>query len=217
MHTKTAIASTLAALALASNSHAQVLINGSLTGPPTVGSVPTGWSVWTNTPDTVDLPGPFNNTGTPWTASPDGGTFVRGGASTATSESFSQIVTGFSVGQTYQIDFFTTNLGFYSPTSGAWIGADGYWDFHIDGAMYASSTVLSKPTASTDSIVWNTESFTFVAANAVLELGFAARLSGSGSVISYMGIDGIRLTQVPAPGISAFLGGLAMFTRRRRA
>ncbi|MEM9065746.1 MAG: hypothetical protein AAGB51_09690 [Planctomycetota bacterium] len=216
MHTKTIIASTAAALAFAATAHGQAFVNGSMTGPMATSTAPAGWTSWSGTVDTADATGPFNYTGLPWMPSPDGGTFVRAGAGT-TSEGLSQVVSGFTVGVAYQIDFFQTNLGFVNPSGGAWTGDDGHFDLYIDGVAVASSTTISKPVLPDNSIVWTAESLTFVATSTTHDIGFLAVRVPTGSLAAYMGIDGVRVSQVPAPGVLATLGGLALTTRRRRA
>ncbi|MEM9065747.1 MAG: hypothetical protein AAGB51_09695 [Planctomycetota bacterium] len=207
-----------AVLCVAAAANAQVIANGSLTGPPGPGVVPGPWYVWQNTPDTADTAGPFNFTGTPWTPSPDGGTFVRGiGTSNpAGAEGFAQTVSGFSVGTAYQIDIFQTNLGFFDVASMAWVGDRGYWDLIINGVLVDSSNIIDKQLSPSDPIVWSNDTLTFVAPTTTVEIAFLARSTVPGGPPSYMGIDGIRLKQVPAPGVLAALGGLAMITRRRR-
>lgn len=217
MLTKIATVSAAAALvSIAGAAHAQVFVNGSLTDTPSVSTPPAGWSAWSGTADTVDASGPFNYTPTPWTLSPDGGTFVRTGRGPSVSEGISQIVSGFVVGAVYQVDFFTTNLGFQDPASGSWNGGDGYYDFFVDGVLTDTSTVIGKQALASDPIVWTAESVTFVATSGTLELAFAANWAIPGGPAAYMGIDGFRLSQVPAPGVLATLGGLALIGRRRR-
>ncbi|CAE7178626.1 unnamed protein product [Symbiodinium necroappetens] len=207
-----------AALLLAAPASAQSLLNGSLEGPVAVGSAPPDWFEWQKTPDTCDAAGPFNNTGTPWVLSPDGGTFVRGGGSDfANSEAIGQVVTGFSTGDTYAVNFFQTNLGFQHPTSGDWLGEDGFWELVIDGAVVGASDVLSRPATPSDSIVWSVDTLSFTATSASHEIALVSRSTFPGGLAAYMGIDGVRLSLVPTPGSAALmaLGGVAAIRRRR--
>lgn len=214
----TRIVSTTAALSLASAASGQVIANGSLTGPTGTILVPPSWSIWQATPDTVDASGPLNFTGTPWTLSPDGGTFVHAvGGTFPNSEGFAQTVSGFTAGQTYQIDFFQTNLGAFDPASAFWMGSDGMWQLVVDGAPTDLGTVISKQATESDPVVWSADSFTFTATAATHELAFLARSDFPGGPPSFMGIDGIRLTLVPAPGALAVVGiGVIAAGRRRR-
>jgi hypothetical protein len=193
-----------------------VIANGDLTGPVAISDVPPGWFTWQQTPDTADALGPFNNTPTPWTASPNGGTFVRaGGVSYAGgSEAIGQHVAGFTPGVSYTIDFYQTNLGFKNTSLGTWIGSDGFWELMIDGVLAGASSPLTKPAAEADPIVWFADSITFVAPAASLEIALVSR---SGEVLAaYMGIDGVTIREVPTPGVLCVLGvGLAGVRRRR--
>lgn len=196
------------------------IVNGDMTGPVGISLVPPGWFVWQGTPDTCDASGPFNNTPTPWTLSPNGGTFVRsaGGPSTSPgSEAIGQNVTGFTPGLNYTITFHLTNLGFQHPTSGIWSGEDGYWDFYINGAPVGTSIILSKQTDPADPIVWFNDSIDFIAPTADFEIAFIARSSSAAPLAAYMGIDGV--TVIPAPGapMLAFMCGVAATRRRRTA
>jgi len=204
----------------ADSANAQTILNGSLEGPVTVGNAPPNWFNWQKTPDTVDALGPFNNTGTPWTLSPDGGTFVRaGGSDFANSEAFAQVVTGFTIGQSYTLNIFQTNLGFEHPTSGAWIGEVGNWEFAIDGSVVDATSLLTKQALPTDATVWSADSLSFVATATTHELAFISRSVDPLGLAAYMGIDGLRFQPVPSPSAlpALALGGLAMMRRRRVA
>ncbi|MEO1128238.1 MAG: hypothetical protein AAFX05_00855 [Planctomycetota bacterium] len=216
MRSLTLVAAASAAT-IAAPAWAQSFTNGDLTGPYTVGSAPPSWFNWQKTPDTCDATGPFNNTPTLWTLSPNGGTFVRaGGSDFPNSEAFAQNVSGFSVGQPYEVTFHLTNLGFEHPVFGDWNGEDGYWQLVVDGAVVGDSITLAKQTNAADAIVWTTDSINFVATSPTLEIAFVSR--STALLAAYMGIDGIRLTQVPAPGACATLGlaGAALVRRRVR-
>ncbi|MEM8835811.1 MAG: hypothetical protein AAGD00_08325 [Planctomycetota bacterium] len=209
---------TLTTLALTSSTLAQSIANGDLTGPVVAGNAPPSWFNWQKTPDTCDASGPFNNTTTPWTLSPNGGTFVRaGGSDFANSEGFAQNVSGFTIGDTYQLDFHLTNLGFQNLASGAWNGQDGYWQLVANGAVVGDSITLSKQSLPTDPIVWFTDSISFVATASAIELALVSRSLDPTGPASYMGIDGIRVSRVPAPGALAIaaMSGLAIARRRR--
>ena len=91
--------------------------NGSLTGTVGANTAAPGWTAFDAIPDLVDangVNGQFNFTGVPWTLSPDGGTFARvnGTVNPTYREAFEQAVDGFTVGETYTLQFFQTNLGF---------------------------------------------------------------------------------------------------------
>ena len=215
------VISIVACITMLDQTHAQVLLNGSLTGTVSDDLAPPDWFKWQKTPDTVDSAGPFNNTGVPWTLSPDGGTFVRGGGSTFdNSEAIAQDVSGFTIGGTYSVSFFQTNLGFEHPTSGDWIGEDGYWELLINGSSVGTSTTLSRQSVATDPTVWFFDSLTFVAPTTDVEIAFVSRSVHPSGLAAYMGIDGIQLRQtaVPEPGVATFMFaalGLVCIRRQR--
>lgn len=208
----------IALTAAAASTHAAVITNGSLTGPEGAGAVGSPWYLWNASPDTVDGVGPPNYTSMPWAPSPDGGTFVLTAGSTfPNSEGFAQMVSGFVVGETYQVDFYMTNLGFLDPATSDWIGEDGFYQLILDSAvLVGDSGILSKPAAEGDSIVWVEDSFTFTATATTHELAFLGRSVHPGGIEAIMGIDGIRISLVPAPGAIGVLGGLGLLGRRRR-
>ncbi|MEM9065748.1 MAG: hypothetical protein AAGB51_09700 [Planctomycetota bacterium] len=216
MHTRPLVVSVLLA-SLASVAHGQIIANGSLTGAPGAGVTPPGWIALEGSPDIADALGPFNNTGTAWILSPDGGTFVRAiGSVPGSSEGIEVGLVGTVSGQAYQIDFYQTNLGFLETSAFSWLGTDGYFELLIDGVVVDTSSVSSKPVLFSDTITWNAESVTFVASSGFHEIGFRARTADPLGPVAYMGIDGIRLSQIPAPGVLASLGVLGVLSRRRR-
>lgn len=204
------------AAGLASTTNAQTIMNPDLTGPVASSTAPIDWYAWTDTADTCDASGPFNYTGNPWVLSPNGGTFVRGGANDfGVNEGIAQVVTGFVPGQVYTLEFYTTNLGFQNPSTG-WTGADGFWRFYADGTVFGDSVTLTKPVLGTDDISWTFGTLNFVAPAASFELAVQSQWAGSGSA-AYMGIDGINVRPVPAPasmGLIALAGVGALRHRR---
>lgn len=190
--------------------------NGDLTGTVSSSVVPAPWFLWQKTPDTCDPFGPFNNTPTPWTLSPNGGTFVRtGGDSGVNSEALAQNLTGFTPGQLYTIEFSQTNLGFEHPSTGDWLGMDGFYDVLVDGVVVGSSSVLSKPAINTDAISWSAASVSFSAPAADLEIAFRVESALGTGLAAYMGIDGVRMRPVPAPAGAVLLGVVGLVAMRR--
>lgn len=203
------------AAGLAVHTHAQTILNGDMTGPMAASIPPPSWTAWSDTADTCDASGPFNYTGNPWVLSPNGGTFVRGGANNfGVNEGISQIVTGFIPGQTYSLEFYTTNLGFQNPSSG-WTGADGFWRFFVDGSAIGDSVTLTKPALGSDDITWTFGTLSFVAPAASFELAFQSRWLGPDSA-AYMGIDGVDVRLVPTPASMAVIALAGVGTMRRR-
>ena len=195
-----------------------VILNGDLTGPIATGNAPPDWFNWQKTPDTCDALGPFNNTPNPWALSPNGGTFVRAGGSDfpGQSEAIAQNVTGFTPGIAYELSFYQANLGFEHPTSGDWNGTDGFWQVLVDGVLVGSSATLTKPAANVDPIAWVLDSVTFIAPAANFELALVSYSASPSGLAAYMGIDGVGVHEVPAPGAALVLAMGGVMARRRR-
>lgn len=107
-------------MCLAAPAGSATLVNGSLTGPVANTLVPTGWTVTNETPDTADLTAAAGVPGTDYATTPvsstDGGTWVGIGADTnGFTESFSQTITDFSIGQSYDLVWEVANFGFSLP------------------------------------------------------------------------------------------------------
>ncbi|MCA9274077.1 MAG: PEP-CTERM sorting domain-containing protein [Phycisphaerales bacterium] len=203
------------AAGMTTTANAQTIINPDLTGPVASSTAPTDWYAWTDTADTCDASGPFNYTGNPWVLSPNGGTFVRGGANDfGVNEGIAQVVTGFVPGQIYTLEFYTTNLGFQNPSTG-WGGADGFWRFFADSSVIGDTVTLSRQALGTDDISWTFGTLDFVAPAASFELAVQSRWAGSGTA-AYMGIDGINVRLVPAPGSFGLLALAGVGAMRRR-
>lgn len=189
------------------SANAATLINGSLTGPTGSGTVPTGWSINSITPDTTSTgsqPFVFNvNPGD----SPDGGTWVGLARNPSVFESFGQTIADFVIGTTYTLSWYVTNTG--CCNGGFSAAAEILSD--IDG-----TTMFTGATHTSDGN-WYQESYSFTATSTSHRLDFRLGLGAD----AYMGIDGISLTvsQVPLPASLPLLAfGLASFglLRRRR-
>lgn len=134
------------------------------------------------------------------------------------------MVAGLTAGAQYTISFEFTNLGLYN--AGGTISrnafnvqsydAAGRWLVAVDGLQIgASEDVNFFERAGQQQ--WSTSSVTFTASAESHELSFVADwVSGNGTHVG-MGIDGISLTLVPAPGAVtlAALAGLLGCRRRR--
>lgn len=197
---------------------APTIVNGDFNGTPGTATAPSGWDIAMSTPDVVNAFGPFNNTGISWTESSNGGTFLRtNGVGNDQSEAISQDVSGFDVGSTYRFDFSVTNLGFQNAASGAWNGFDGFYQFFADGNLIGTSQTVSKQASGADAIVWEAASVEFVALAESFTLEIRGETVGGAFEIAYLGIDGVSVSRVPAPGAAALLGlGGLVATRRRR-
>jgi hypothetical protein len=188
--------------------HAEAMpafVNGSLTGTPGAEIAAPGWAIANGTPDVVDADGPFNNTGVPWTLSPDGGTFARGNGNgdPMFEESFEQSVSGFSPGMVYRVDLYQATLGFRVSGTGEWRNHPGYWAILVDGVRKGQSNGSNGPVTSTDPVVWVDESIEFLATQGTHTLEFrpfsTAAVVENSTQVGYMGIDGLELSLVPEP------------------
>lgn len=186
--------------------------NGSLTGTPGESTPAPGWAIANSTPDLVDANGPFNNTGVPWTLSPDGGTFARcnGNGDPEFEEAFEQTVSGLTGGMVYRVDFYQANLGFRVIATGEWRNHPGYWALRVNGVRKGQSDGIAGPSTSTDPVVWLADDIEFLATNETLTLEFRA-FSTAMVVeelyqVGYMAIDGFDLVLVPEPSLGSSLG-----------
>lgn len=204
----------LGCFALSGTANANLITNGSLTGPIANAGVPSGWTTLAGSPDTMDE---TNNVGafvpfgaTPSGPSPDGGTWVGFAAAGSFYESFGQTVTGLSVGTGYDLSWYAGNFGARTGV--------GYTDVNavevfIDGLAIGSGDLLNLGPD------WLAQSLSFTATSSSIDLSF--RLLNTDA--SYLSIDGISLVEagqsVPEPATLALLGiGLAGigFQRKRR-
>ena len=217
--TRAQIALSAFAVVCGGSAHGAMITNGSMNGNPGIASAPTSWTIAQDTPDVVNANGPFNNTGQPWTSSPDGGTFARlNGVGDHRSEAISQVVSGYTPGEVYALSYSVTNLGFRVASSGAWGGFDGIVRFLINGVEFATSSVVTKPATSTDPIVWITESRQFVAPSESFTLTLYGETTAGLLEIAYTAIDGVDVTLVPVPATMAPVAiGVLAWSRRRRA
>ncbi|MBD3788230.1 MAG: hypothetical protein IE922_14930, partial [Sphingomonadales bacterium] len=180
---------------LAAPAGAATLVNGSLTGFTGAGQVPAGWTVTRNSPDINNRTVVAGSMSYRYARSPanstNGGTWVGLAADTSGfTESFSQTITDFSIGQSYDLGWEVANFGFDDPR---YAGANAIEVF-LDGASIGSGALISLGST------WFVEQISFTALATTQTLTFGLRdLSRS-----YLQIDGITLTEslpaVPLPG-----------------
>lgn len=222
----TCVAAALTVMAVASASAAPTLINGSLTGEVIDGwgHVPAGWTVVQPSPDTNNGITVADNAALPSgtfqhaiaaSDSPDGGTWIGMVGGGGFSESFSQSVSGFTIGNSYTLSWYHANFGMLIEGSPSGTGP-GAIQVLANGALLGTGAMRDMIPG------WVDESITFVADATTIDLTFGGVESG----YYYQSIDGIRLTDnsvvppnaVPEPAaLSLFSGaGLAMLLASRR-
>lgn len=181
--------------------YTQTVVNGSFNGVTGNSMTPPGWTnvlgynpgagigSWP-TVDVCDInfTAYFNNAGVPVSPSPDGGTWT--GISSippgVENEAIEQIVTGFTVGQTYELKFYAANFGgtpFIDP---------GIVTGYINGTAVAVSPVLNLVPN-----IWTTVTGTFVASATSMTVQLdAIHTTGNGSAGGYYDVDGVTITPI---------------------
>jgi hypothetical protein len=175
---------------------ADVIVNGSLTGPIVTGGVPPGWTILTESPDTNDIDhnvgdgSPFGVA--PSGPSPDGGTWVGLGRNGSFVETFGQTMTGLTIGEAY-------NISWYAGNFGAPVGAN-YIQPNAIEALINGISIGAGPTLDLGPD-WFAQSLSFTASAVSEDLAF--RLFSSTAGPSYLSIDGINVTSTvpPVPGV----------------
>ncbi|MCP5065454.1 MAG: PEP-CTERM sorting domain-containing protein [bacterium] len=171
-----------------------ILVNGSLSGPISNSAVPTGWFITSYSPDTMDENNNIGVTGmglfgaTP-SPSPDGGAWVGLFTVGTAVEMFAQSVSGFSIGQSYEVSWYHSNFGYAASTNDVSI------EMFVDGSSVGLGPSIALGTP------WFSESITFVATATTHTIEFGSIGSGQ----AYSGIDGIAIAQVPEPSTFALL------------
>jgi len=128
-------------------------------------------------------------------------------------------LSGFSIGQTYSLDFYATIVQF---SGSGWSGNNDAIDVAISGADISDwdSTILTDTGDSDGFNDWIAQSLVFTATSSIVEFDFGANASyhtDIGTQATRLGIDGFSARVVPAPSAIALLGlGGLLGARRRR-
>ncbi len=180
-----------------------------------------GWTTITATPDlgqdlffipTTSLSG----------ASDDAAIWLNqgdlGGVGAAINEVVRLSLSGFTIGQTYSLDFFATL--YLSNTSG-WSGNNDAIDVALSGANISDwdSTILFDAGDIDGINTWDAQSLVFTALSETVEFDFggnASYHSDIGGNATRFGIDGFAARAVPTPSSTLLLGMAGLLTTRRR-
>lgn len=189
--------------------------NGSVSG--LVGNFQPGWTSVQATPDY----GTDNLFGIPVQtlsgAADDAAVWLNQfDSSNPNNEIVSLSLSGFTIGNQYELTFFATIV--HAPSGGGWIGNEDRIEIALAGAdMPSTTTSLLVDDAPDDAMnEWVAQSITFVARADVVSFAFGADavVDDPDASISRLGIDGFDL--VPAPGASVVGAGLVLLAGRRR-
>mgnify|MGYP001818021370 CR=1 FL=1 len=181
-----------------------------------------GWTIYLNSPDWFWGDGPAGLWETPY-----GDHFAIGAATGTTGsayrEGIRQTVSGFTVGDMYEIGFSHTNGLFFNPGSpGFYEGAGnaGGWQVLVDGTSIglAASTNDNSAPALNWTPNWENSSVVFTATAASHEIQFVAyKPDGLGQDPTFQFLDHVDVQRIPEPSamLLALAGALTMLRRRR--
>ena len=125
---------------------------------------------------------------------------------------------GFTVGHAYQLDFYATIIW---DLFASWKAPIETFNIALIGADISSFTTssLTDPIASDNHNIWTPQTVSFIANNPSVQFRFNVPASLIDLTLpARLGIDGIKMTEVPAPASTAVLiAALGIpWTRRRR-
>jgi hypothetical protein len=190
------------------------IVNGSMNGPPTIANPPPNWSSTSIDGDTIPVGG-LSGWGTGIGPSPDGGTFLallnNGGGGGF--DAVAQVISGFVVGQVYDLHFSFANIGLDSTAASNYANP-GFIRANIAG-IDLDSMLLNHDGFGQQQ--WFNFTGSFAATATTHTLTFSAERSGIGGYAG--GVDGVSITAVPEPTTLALMGlGLAGigFARKKK-
>jgi hypothetical protein len=128
-------------------------------------------------------------------------------------------LSGFTIGQTYSLDFYAT---LYLSTPSGWTGNNDALDVALSGASISDwdSTILFDAGDIDGLNTWDAQSLVFTALSDTVSFDFGANASyhtDIGTQATRLGIDGFSARLVPSPSSAIFLSmGVLSVTRRRR-
>jgi len=143
--------------------------------------------------------------------------FDLGSPGGVSNESVRLSLDGFTIGETYELDFWATILQY---TWSGWDGNDHALDVALVGADVAtfSTSILNDPVENGGLNVWTPQSIVFEATSTTITFDFGGSPTvdpgGDATRFGFDGVD-VRLVPTPASSIALALGGLATFRRRR--
>jgi len=139
------------------------------------------------------------------------------GAAPAHNEVVGLSLSGFTIGESYQLTFHATLL---LQTAYGWTGNDEALEVGISGADISTwATTSLVDVGDTDGMnIWVAQSIEFVAMSSVVgfDFGAGAIAPDLGGSTARIGIDGFDMGVVPSPSALAFLGLGGVFAGRRR-
>ncbi|HEY4079984.1 MAG TPA: PEP-CTERM sorting domain-containing protein [Burkholderiaceae bacterium] len=202
------------------------IINGSLEQQTNHGKTADGAMDFSVYPDNWNLlvPGGESWSSLLTIASPDGGKYwgsqylvghLWNGTPMVAAGGISQTVNNLTIGQTYQISFYSMANYNSDPKVSA------YWQVGFGSSTLNGNTVYPGPTDADG--VWSQSKLNFVATSTSQTLSFAAAFLGTtpGLTPAVLNIDGISIAAVPEPStLGLMLAGftaLGLCARRRRS